>query len=147
MMASFGMHALERRADAAQATLAHFRDQPFVLGRHDCARLVNFHLRAIGRPLKHGKAGSYETVLGARRALRRLGFADLPSLMDAHFDRIAPAAALVADVVALPAEHPLGSLTVALGNGRVLGWHEDVPGAAVLQPEAFVAAWRILPIG
>jgi hypothetical protein len=32
---------------------------------------------------------------------------------------------------------------VALGNGRVLGFHEEVPHADVLQPVMISGAWRI----
>lgn len=65
--------------------------------------------------------------------------------MDAHgLDRIAPAAALAGDIVMLPGEDALGSLCIALGNGRVLGFHQDAKGAVVMQPTAFAAAWRTL---
>jgi hypothetical protein len=44
----------------------------------------------------------------------------------------------------LPGEDALDALVVALGNGRVLGWHPDAAGAEVLQPLAFESAWRVL---
>lgn len=138
-----GLFPLERRAAAAQATLDRFKDVPFEFGRRDCAQLVKFHLRRLGHQVRVAKAGSYSSLLGARRALRRLGHADLLELMDARFARIAPAAALVGDVIALPGTDGLGALTVYVGNGRVLGFHEEVVGATVLQPSDYVAAWRV----
>jgi hypothetical protein len=135
---------LERRRDAAQKTLDRFKGKPFQLGKNDCGRMVAFHLRAIGRPVKVAKAGSYHSLLGATRALKRLGFASLPDLMDAHFERIPPAAALVGDVVSMPGMEGPGALTVAMGNGRVIGWHEDHVGAVVMQPVETLAAWRII---
>ena len=50
----------------------------------------------------------------------------------------APAAAVVGDIVELPGEPPFGALSVAVGNGRVLGYHQDAEGAEILQPTAFL---------
>ncbi|MGI4880961.1 MAG: DUF6950 family protein [Janthinobacterium lividum] len=137
--------AMVRRVAAAQATLDRFKDVPFELGVADCARLVTFHLKAMGVTTKLAKAGSYRTALGAMRALRRLGFADLPAALDGHgLLRVPPAGAWVGDIVALPAEDSFGALCIALGNGRVGGFHQDTLGACVMQPNAFVAAWRVL---
>lgn len=135
---------MERRARAAQATLDKFKDKPFKFGKYDCGQMVRFHLRCIGRPVKSAKAGSYHSLLGAQRALKRLGYESLIDLMDAHFPRIAPAAAVVGDVIAMPGLEGPGALTVAVGNGRVLGYHEDAVGAVILQPSDYVAAWRVL---
>ncbi len=66
--------------------------------------------------------------------------------MDDHFERVPPAAAWTGDVIAMPGLEGPGALAVALGGGRVLGYHEDAVGAAVLQPSEYVAAWRV-PIG
>jgi hypothetical protein len=134
-----------RRVAAAQATLDHFKGKPFVLGEADCARMAAFHLRQLKLKLKIAKAGSYKSPLSARRALIRAGFESLADALDKHgFARIPPAAAVVGDILALPAEDDLGALAVALGNGRVLGWHPDAEGATVLQPTEFVAAWSVL---
>lgn len=133
----------EKRAAAAQATLDKFKDRPFEFGKRDCAQLVKFHLRQLGCPIRCAKAGSYNSLLGARRALKRLGHADLLELMDASFARVPPAAALIGDLIAMPGEGELGALTVYVGNGRVLGYHQDALGATVLQPSEYVAAWRM----
>lgn len=133
-----------RRADAAQATLDRFKDRPFALGSFDCVRMVAFHLRQLGHTPPLSKGGSYTTLLGAKRALRRAGHASLAAALDAlGFPPIAPAEALVGDVVQLPAEDELGALTIYVGNGRTLGYHQDVAGATVLQPLRFAGAWRV----
>jgi hypothetical protein len=133
-----------RRVAAAQATLDHWKGQPFVLGSADCARMAAFHLRQLKVRLKIGKAGTYRSPLTARRALIRAGFESLADALDKHgLLRIPPASAVVGDILALPAEDDLGALAIALGNGRVLGWHPDAEGATVLQPTAFVAAWSV----
>lgn len=134
------------RRDAAQATLDRFGGVPFGYGHHDCARMVMFHLAQLGIAPKLPKAARYASALGARKALKRLGHDDLPAMIDAYgFERIAPASAIVGDLIALPAVDPMGAITIALGNGRVIGYHEDVLGAAVLQPAMTEAAWRVLP--
>jgi hypothetical protein len=134
-----------RRVAAAQATLDRFQGRPFAFGKDDCARMVVFHLRQLGFKPKIAKAGSYSTLLGARRALARAGFATLADAVDAQgLFRIPPAAAVVGDLLMMPGVEDFGALAVALGNGRVIGWHEDAEGATVLQPVEFVAAWSVL---
>lgn len=138
-----------RRRDATIATIARFQGQPFSWGRFDCARLAAFQARQLGWAVRIAKAGSYASALGAKRALARLGVSNLSELIDAHaIPRIAPAAALLGDLIEIPAddEEPgegFGALTVALGMGRVLGWHPEVDGAAVLHPLVLTAAWRL----
>lgn len=39
-------------------------------------------------------------------------------------------------------EAGLGALCVAMGNGRVFGYHQDARGAVVTQPMQIEAAWR-----
>lgn len=136
---------LLRRVEAAQTTVDRFKGRRFRFGTNDCARMVAFHLRQLGLSVRLAKAGSYRSRLGATRALRRLGHDSLAAALDGHgLLRIAPAAAVVGDIVELPGEPPFGALSVAVGNGRVLGYHQDCAGAEILQPTAFVAAWRTL---
>ena len=139
------MSVLLQRQQAAQAAVARFKGQPLIYGKNDCVRLAAFVLRKMGHRPQLAKAGSYSTALGAVRALERAGYEDLAAAVDAlGLPRIAPAAAWVADLVLLPAEGPFGgALSVAVGNGRVLGYHEDVGGADILQPVQYLAAWRV----
>lgn len=138
------MTELVKRVAAAQATLNAARDKPFRLGRNDCARMSAAHLRRMGHKVKLPASGSYASLRGAVKALAARGFADLPAAMDGMgFERIAPAAALPGDILALPTDSPIGSLAVVLSNGRACGFLEDVVGAAVIQPVEYVAAWRV----
>ena len=101
----------------------------------------------MGRPIKEAsKAGQYHSIAGGVRWLRKMGYDSLIALMDAHFERIAPAAALPGDVIAMPGMEGPGALTIALGEGRVLGYHEDAIGAVVMQPSEYLAAWRIVEV-
>ena len=86
----------------------------------------------------------YTSPAGSVRALRRLGYLDLPAALDDHdLARIAPAAALPLDIVALPdPDGGMPALTVALSGGRVLSFHADTRTVVVIQPRAFLTAWR-----
>jgi hypothetical protein len=134
-----------RRQQAAQAAVARFKGQPWQLGKNDCVRMAAFVLRKMGHRPQLGKAGTYKTGAGAMLALKRAGHDSLGAALDAlGLERIAPAAARVADIIMIPGEAPLdGALTIAVGNGRVLGYHQDLAVAEIMQPLEFVAAWRL----
>jgi hypothetical protein len=139
---------LQKRVAAAQATKDQFYGKELKFGRGDCAQMIRSHARRIGKPIKEfARATPYTTLAGGLKALKRAGYDSLAALMDAHFERIPPAAALPGDILELPGEGPPGALAVAMGNGRVLAYHQDAVGAAILQPTEYVAAWRVLPLG
>jgi hypothetical protein len=68
-------------------------------------------------------------------------------LDDRGLMRITPASRIVGDIIEMPGIDGPGSLAVALGNGRILGYHASLTGADVLQPVDMVAAWRPLTDG
>lgn len=135
------------RRDAAQATLDRFQDVPHAWGRFDCAKMTAFHLRQLGYRVGISKAGEYSSLLGAKRALARLGWPSVSHALDEvlHLPRIGFASLLVGDVLQIPSEDGLDAMAVALGNGRALGYHPDAPGAVVVQPIEITAAWRVVP--
>lgn len=145
-------HHLIRRRDAAQATLDQWRDVPFRLGHADCVRMVASHLRRLGYTVRLPSAGSYRTWRTARATLARLGHAGVAEWLDSlGLVRIAPAATIVGDIVQLSSGEgmdDLAGLSVVLGNGRVANWHEHAPrgGVQVMQPHAYMAAWRAAPV-
>jgi hypothetical protein len=134
---------LVRRAKAAQATLDRFRGQPFAWGKNDCARMALFHLRKLGKRIKGPPAGSYSNPAEAKRELKKLGHKTLGAFLDAHFERVPHAAAIIGDIMELPGAEGLSGLAVCLGNGRVVGYHETTEGAEVLQPLMISGAWRV----
>lgn len=140
-------HALIRRRDAAQATLDAWSKRPMKIGTADCVRMAASHLRRLGYKVKLPPAGSYRTVNSALKALKGAGHESIEAALDAMgLERITPAAAIVGDLILLPAAHELGALTVVMGNGRVAGWHEDyADGVVVMQPIETIAAWRAEP--
>lgn len=138
------MSDLIARQQIATAAIQRFRHVPFAWGKNDCVRLAAFVLRQRGHRPQLGKAGTYASERTALRALKRAGFSDLAEALDAlGLMRIAPAAALPCDVVMIPGEGSFGgALQIAVGNGRTLGYHQDVAGADILQPLEYIAAWR-----
>lgn len=132
-----------RRVNAAQATLDRFKGEPFRIGTNDCVRMVAFHLRKLGYKVKLPPSGSYRSWRSGVKALADRGYASIADALDAlGLERIAPAAALVGDIIQMPADHEIGALTVVLSNGRVVGFHESALGATVMQPQQTITAWR-----
>jgi hypothetical protein len=137
---------LLRRQRAAAACLKRFDGRPFDWKRNDCVRVVRHDLHHLGVGVPFLKGLRYGTPLGARRALKAAGFADLLEGMDATgLPRIGAASALIGDVIAIPTDEPEpwgAALTVAVGNGRVFGFLNGT--GQVFRPKAFTAAWRVL---
>ena len=132
------------KAKAAQACIDRFGGKAYQPGKRDCAVLALHALHKVGRGVPFLKGHKWTTEAGAIRVLRRLGFANLMEAVDAAgLERIAPARAMAGDIVALPCDDgPWGcALTVAVGNGRVCGFMNG--RGQVVQPKAFVAAWRV----
>lgn len=132
-----------RRVAAVQATIDRFRDKPLKLGTDDCVRMAAFALRKQGVRASLLKAGSYSSEVGARRVMKRLGYETLADAVDAlGLPRIAPAMALPGDILSLRSKEGDVALTVAVGNGRVLGFWEAAGVCTVFQPVEYADAWR-----
>lgn len=142
------MSTLVQRRDATQATLDRFKGLPFKWGEADCAQLVLAHLRNLGVEVDVSAFPSYTTERGSLRALRRAGYTDLEKVVDDRLDRLAsPNRALVGDVVGFRIVGGPLSLSVALGNGRILGFHQETGQCGVWQPlygGMVATAWRAL---
>lgn len=139
------MISMLKRAAATQACMDRFAGRSYEPGARDCGKLAAHALHKVGRRAKLLTAARHTTEAGAIRYIRKAGFKDLVELMDAvGLERIPPAAALPGDIIAMamPEGDPFGcSLTVALDNGRILGFKDGV--CQVLIPLDFVAAWRV----
>jgi len=129
------------RIACASETLAQYKNARFQWGRKDCVRMCASHIRRMGHKVSLVKAGEYSSLQGARAALKRAGFDTLEAALDARFDRIAPAAALPGDIIALPSDWEVPALAIRLSNNAVL--HTSNGGFAISEPKAFVAAWRV----
>lgn len=134
---------LEKRRNATRQTLDRFAGQPFAWGEFDCGKMVIAHLRLMGhRPLL-GPGGSWKTPIGLQRFLRRHGGSGA-ACIDGWLphSRIIPAQAIVGDIVEMPGDGLFGAFGISVGNGRILAYHEEAEGAAIIQPVQFLAAWR-----
>jgi hypothetical protein len=139
---------LHERVALVEALLGPHKDQALALGERDCVRLVCGLLVAMGYDDPLAGVGRYRTLAGAKRLLRRRGFASLPEALDAiGLARIPPAAAICGDVVALPGKTGLHALGIALGNGEFSAFCEGVysVGQIALIYEAGIEmlAWRV----
>jgi len=134
-----------RRARATQATIDRFLGKTYRLGSVDCGRLLGLHLRRMGRPVEVPKVGAYTTYAGALRWLKQRGCDSLEAYLDGlGLVRIAPAEALVGDILTLQSSDQLSAPVIYLGDGRYLGFHEDSDRAELLKPTAFEQAWRAI---
>jgi hypothetical protein len=137
-------HHMDRRVRLTNATVRQFQGREFRWGACDCARIAAWHLRQFGHRPQIAKAGSYKSALGAGAALKRAGFATLADGIDAvGLPRIMPAEAWVGDLVMGESGDAFGALGIYLGNGAMLGFHEDVPCATVLRRVHIGTGWRV----
>jgi hypothetical protein len=133
------MNLLER-VQATQKTVDAFKGKQFAEGKGDCIQLVLVHARHMGRRIKIPRYGD---VKSAADVLRRMGFSTLGEAMDAHFKRIQPVEIMAGDIVESLGSNGFSGLMVAVGNGRTLGFHEDIPHCDILQPLIVSGAWRV----
>lgn len=133
---------LVERADAVNAIIERFAGKPFSFGTCDCGLLVIAHLKAMGWKISTG--GTWSTALGLKRWLRKHGGSGAAAIDAWGLPRIAPASVLVGDIVEMEGEGEFGAFGIVVGNGRVLAFHQDVEGVAIIQPggRPILAAWR-----
>lgn len=131
---------LYERMIRTQKTVDAFKGMVFADGKADCVQLIKLHAKHMGRSLKVPRYGDMK---GAADAMKSAGFKTLAEAMDAHFTRIDASRVLVSDIVEMPGGNGFSSLSVVVGNGRVVGFHESIPHCDILQPVMISGAWRI----
>lgn len=132
---------LLKRMKATQRTVDRFKGVDMVIGTVDCVQLAAAHASHMGRKIKLPRYTDFES---GGRALRAMGYRTLAEAMDAHFTRIQPAEAIMGDYIEMPGGNGFSALSVAVGNGRVIGFHESIAHADILQPKIVSGAWRIV---
>jgi hypothetical protein len=137
--------ALVRRVAAAQAIHDRMRGKAHRWVVNDCGKMVGLHARRLGYKVELPKLGDYTTPAGALKWLKKRGYDSLDARLDDLWPQIAPAAALVGDVLALESVDALAALVIHMGQGQYLGFHEDSDAAVLMRPTAFVRAWSVLP--
>jgi len=142
---------LVQRVEIAQEAMDSFIGKPFAWGENDCARLAALVLRRAGYRPNLAQFGDYRSDRAARRALKARKMSSVLDWIDSvrGIVRITPAATLPGDLIAFPGLGGWEGLTVALGNGRVLGFTEAVEqgGCAVIDADLSlaIAAWSVQP--
>jgi hypothetical protein len=111
--------------------------------------MVGLHLRKLwvgtGRRIEVPKPGDYATYAGALRWLMKRDCDSLEAYLDRHgLAPIAPAQALVGDILTLPSADALSAPVIYLGDGRHLGFHEDSDRCELIKPTVFARAWRAI---
>lgn len=138
------MNLVERR-DATLATVERFKAKKFDWAKAStCVHLARTQMAAMGHRVP--PVPRFRSALSAHRALAERGWGTLADMMGAvpTVVEIAPAQAVVGDILELPSEgDSIGSLVVAIGNGRVIGWLEGMDDALIMQPETYARAWRL----
>lgn len=132
---------LIERVMATQKTVEEFKGKKFdIRYGGDCIQLVIAHARHMGKKIKVPRYGSWRS---AAEALRTIGFDNLSAAMDEHFRRIETYHVMAGDIVEVPGNNGFSSLMIAVGNGRTLGFQEEIPHCDILQPMMTSGAWRI----
>ena len=139
------MTPLERRHAAIEATMARYRDKPFQWGKVDCAKVAAFHLKKLGHRILISKAGSYQSPLGAARAIRRLGYSTLAEMADGiGLTPIPYSRMLLGDIAEVEGESAIGAIGIYAGNGNIFCFHQDHPGLVTMTPNVILRAWSVL---
>ena len=137
------MHPMIRRREAVEATFQRFAGKPLAYGRDDCARMAAFLVRRLGVKVRLAKMPRYASAVGAARALKALECATLAEVVDrAGLPRIAPARAVLGDLLALPGPDETVALHIALSPDTSFGLIDGVfqPGRV----HQVLTAWRVL---
>ena len=139
------MTPLERRHAAIEATMARYRDRTFEWGKVDCAKVAAFHLKKLGHKILISKAGSYSSPLGAARALKRLGYANLAEMAEGiGLTPIPYSRMLLGDIAEIEGDSPVGAIGIYAGNGNLFCFHQDHPGLVTMTPSTILHAWSVL---
>ncbi len=134
---------LHERAVATQVVVDRFRARPFGWATGGtCIHFARAQMKALGhRPPTMPR---FQSAIGARRALRASGHADLAQLLDALLPRIAPAAMWVGDLALMRGDGDFDAIVVSAGR-LMAGYHADALDRGVVNIEAhqFIGAWRL----
>lgn len=142
---------LIERVESTQKTIDYWLGQEFEWGVADCGQMVGWHLEQAGitTPLKDARA--YTTDIGAKRAMKALGADSMEDLIDRlGFERIAPAMAIVGDIVGLPGgtdDDQWTALGVHTGQDKILAFaaaENDVARVHSGSASVVTIAWRVV---
>lgn len=138
------------RVTNTQTTIDNFLHSEFIWGQGDCGQLAGQHLENLGIATPLADAGNYRTERGAKLALCRLGASSMEDVVDGlGFERIAPASAIVGDIVGLPGgqdDKPWTALGVHVGGAQIMAFAHvagDGPTCELGPIDVCSVAWRV----
>lgn len=137
---------LHERAVATTAVVDRFRKKPFDWrGSATCIHVARAQMRALGH--RPPAIPQFRSAIGARKALNRMGFADLSAALDSLLPRIAPAAMWVGDLAIMPGGAGFDAIVICAGL-NVFGYHDDDPALGLVpivpaEDGQFLGAWRL----
>lgn len=133
---------LAQRAAVTQATWNKYRGRAFDWKGATCVHVLRSHLRAMGH--KPPKMPSFQSPIGAKRALKAMGADDLADLMRGlGLLEIGAAEMIVGDVAILPGDEGFDAIVICAG-GKFMGWHgaaAEFQGIDDVRPH-IIAAFR-----
>jgi hypothetical protein len=134
---------LVRRADATTATMNKYRNKPFNWkAGTTCIHLLRFHLRQLG--YKPEPLPRIRSAIGARRALDKRGWRHVGDMLDTLLPRVPGHASMaLGDIAMLRSGDGFGAITICAGPLKLMGWHDDVAGMAVMEPHDIEGVWRV----
>jgi len=138
------MNDLQRRVNATQATRDRFFDKPFDWSKSaTCVHMLRFHAAQMGHDMP--KVPEFRTAIGAKKALKGMGFDGIEEMMNYFFVPITPSFMLTGDIMAVPGDAGFSALMVRGSVDKFLGWHEDAEGCTILACDmaAATGAWRL----
>jgi hypothetical protein len=133
-----------RRRDATNATIERYKGKAFDWGKGvTCVHLTRAHLRNMGR--RPPSVPRFRSALAAKRAMAERGWSDVPEMLDSLLPRIAPAQAVLGDVMALEGEGGMGAICICAGPRRAFGWFEGEEKPVMVEPDMakVIGAWRV----
>lgn len=140
------MSDLLRRARALDAAKAKYGKREFSWEDGvTCVHLLRSHLVKMGH--KPPPLPRITSLIGARSALKKRGWANVIEMLDAQrgLFRIAPAEMLPADVAVLESADGIGAIFLCAAPRKLIGWRDDAPAMIVLDLsfEHITGAWRV----
>lgn len=132
------------RARVTKEIADSFRGKPLDFAKGvTCIHMLHAHMTAFG--YSPPAVPEFETELGAKRALRKMGHRTLKGLLNRLLTPIPPAMMRVGDVALLPGA-PFDAVLLNAGGGKLLGWYDDgKDGLVNLIPTVpLIGAWRLI---
>lgn len=135
----------QARVKATIKTQARYEGRAFDWAKAaTCAHMLRYHASNMGHQLPI--VPRFRSMIGARKALKGMGHADLIELMDDMFERIPAARMAVGDMAAFDGDAGFHSLLIKGDRSKFLGWHESADDCQFIEVYTIsdaVGAWQL----